>query len=266
MCRLFGIMANNPVNIHFSFTQAPNSMVCQSTWNPDGWGIGWYDNYSQRAHVFKEPISAEQSKRLDQLTKNIKSKLMIAHIRKSTTGKIKLENTHPFCYKNWIFAHNGSILTYSMLRKKLLFPWFFEIQGETDSEVYFYWLLQCIQNENNLIAGIKSAILEIIESHLYSGLNFLLSDGMSLYSFRYGSDYQDYYSLFYLKRDTKSPADLYFLSKETRQLIEHKCAKGEKAVLIASEKLTLDEDWQEIPWGSLAVVQRDLSVKLISIL
>jgi glutamine amidotransferase len=43
----------------------------------------------------------------------IKSRNVIAHIRKATQGKITLENSHPFIRelwgRQWIFAHNGDL-------------------------------------------------------------------------------------------------------------------------------------------------------------
>jgi len=41
--------------------------------------------------------------------KHVRSKIIISHVRKATTGDTSLLNTHPFQYKHWIFAHNGSV-------------------------------------------------------------------------------------------------------------------------------------------------------------
>lgn len=259
MCRLFGLVANRQVDVNFSFAQAPHSLVSQSAWNPDGWGIAWYDK--GRARVYKEPIPAKESEYLPSLTKEIKASLIIAHVRKGTAGGRRLENTHPFQHGNFVFAHNGSIQTPSRLRAMLVPDLNSQIQGETDSELYFYWLLQCIQGRQDAVAGVRTAIQEIIEHHQYLGLNFLLCDGLSLYAFRYGSGSQGYYSLFYLKRDPTSPPYLHAVSQETRQLIEYKLQEDEKAVLVVSEKLTTGESWQEIPWDSLTIVQPNLAVK-----
>ncbi|MDA4177934.1 class II glutamine amidotransferase, partial [Escherichia coli] len=47
----------------------------------------------------------------------IKSKNVIAHIRKATQGAITLENCHPFMReawgRHWIFAHNGDLKNFA---------------------------------------------------------------------------------------------------------------------------------------------------------
>ena len=43
----------------------------------------------------------------------IKSRNVIAHIRKATQGAVSLQNCHPFVRelwgRNWVFAHNGDL-------------------------------------------------------------------------------------------------------------------------------------------------------------
>lgn len=261
MCRLFGLVANKPVDVRFSFNEAQSSLRSQSAKNPDGWGIAWYKSPGI-AQVCKEPIAAKESGVFTCHVEKVRSNLIVAHVRKATEGCNREENTHPFKYEKWVFAHNGGIKSFSRLRERLSLDLKKRIQGATDSEVYFYWLLQCTDKAgSSAVEGIRTAICEIASSHEHSGLNFLLSDGCSLYAFRYGRDRRDYYSLFYLKRGPTSPSDLDFVSKETNQLIEYKRAHGEEAVLIASEQLTQGEAWQEIPWGSLVVVQPNLMVE-----
>jgi len=53
MCRLLGIVANKPVDVEFSLWRFKEF----STYNPDGWDIGWYENNSPT--VFKQGISAK---------------------------------------------------------------------------------------------------------------------------------------------------------------------------------------------------------------
>jgi predicted glutamine amidotransferase len=48
----------------------------------------------------------------------IKSRNVIAHIRKATQGVVQLENCHPFLRelwgRHWIFAHNGDLIDADM--------------------------------------------------------------------------------------------------------------------------------------------------------
>jgi len=258
MCRLLGLVANKPVDIEFSLQIFKEF----STYNPDGWGIGWYENNSPM--VFKQGISAkDKESQLPNLSKEVRSKIIIAHVRKGTGAPPSEINSHPFKYKNWIFAHNGSVdrdNLCSLLRDEYRK----ELKGETDSEVYFYWILQCVEESKDVIEGIKKSI-DKVKSRSYSGLNFLLSDGKSLYTFRYSSSFKDYYSLWLLKREPSESGLLEFESQETKALLHSKSLKGERAVLVCSEKLT-EEKWEEIKFGNLLIIQPDLNTKEVWIL
>jgi len=258
MCRLLGLVANKPVDIEFSLQRFKKFAKN----NPDGWGIGWYENNSPR--VFKQGISAEDKKsQLPNLSKEVISKIIIAHVRKGTKASPSEKNSHPFQYKNWIFAHNGSV-DRDYLNSLLRNEYGNELKGETDSEVYFYWILQCVEESKDVIEGIKKAI-DKVTSKSYSGLNFLLSDGECLYAFRYSSSFKDYYSLWLLKREPSESGLLEVESKETKALLRSKSLKGERAVLVCSEKLT-EEEWEEIKFGTMVIIQPDLHTKEVRIL
>lgn len=258
MCRLLGLVANKPVDLSFSLERFKEFSIK----NPDGWGIGWYKNDS--AHVFKESIPAEKSGEFPKLQKEVTSNIIIAHVRKSTGGAPPSKmNSHPFEYKNWLFAHNGYV-DREYLLSLLSEEYRSKLKGETDSEVYFYWILQNIEEHENVIAGIKQAIKQVIGKK-YGGLNFLLSNGEILYAFRYSSHSRSYYSLYKLTRKPSSPGPLSWLSHDTKALMESKRLKGEKAVLVCSEKLT-KENWEEIGFGNLLEIDTNLRTKEMRIL
>lgn len=73
-----------------------------------------------------------------------------------------------------------------------------------------------------------------------------------MYAFRYEK------SLYYLKREPEEP--LRASSQETFALLEAKKLASEKAVLVASEKLT-NEEWKEIKDGKLIIVNRELDIQ-----
>lgn len=226
-----------------------------------GGGLGWYENGS--AMVYKRSLSAKEDPQFPEFSKEVRSEIIIAHVRRGTRGKVSRENSHPFEYKNWIFAHNGSVdreYLYELLSDKYRKS----IKGETDSEVYFYWILQCIEECGGVLDGIRMAVKEVIKSS-YRGLNFLLSDGAHLYAFRYSDYSRGYYSLYLLKRVSTSYGPFDVVSKETKALLRSKSLKGEKAILVCSEKLT-EENWEEIKVGSLITVDQNLDIRVDQIL
>lgn len=255
MCRLFGLIANKDVDVEFSMLEAYHKFKNQGKSNPDGWGIGWFESGTFK--VEKSPQSAFESENFDKLVKTIKSKIFIVHVRRASYGKISKENSHPFIFKKWIFAHNGTV-NKSFIESLLVSPYNENFTSEPiDSEVYFRYIIQCIDSEKDVLAGIKKALKDVLKRECF-GANFLLSDGENLWGFRYG------YKLCWLYRDPKEP--FYEKSKETYLLIRSKELANEKAVLIASEEITKDEEWQPVSDGEIVFVDKFLNVKVEKIL
>jgi glutamine amidotransferase len=252
------------VNVDFKFSLSNFSQFAKH--NPDGYGIGWYEKGKPK--VMKEPISALNSENFIKISHQATSTIFICHVRKSTKGKPKIENCHPFNYEQWLFAHNGSIYNSENLKELLKDKYKTEIKGETDSEVFFYWILQNIEEAQNDIDGIAHAIKYICDNLKFSGLNFILSNGEKLYAFRYSSTNTNYYSLFWLKRDPEiSIFQTGILeSKEFGVLIESKKLNHEKAIIVCSERLTQVENWEPIKLGALLIVSKDLNIQEILII
>ena len=259
MCRLFGLVANKEVNVEFSFIKADKPFRELGIKNPDGWGIGYYQN--DNAIVFKEPISTINSSQFYQKSKHLYSSILISHVRKSTQGVKKEENTHPFNSGNWIFAHNGDIDIKELIKEQLLHKYVNCIKGETDSEIFFFWLIQNMV-EYGIIKGIKKAIkfIEDNKRNSTSSLNFLLANGEKLYALRKAFINTTFYSLFYLVRDPQKSNISSYISKETSQLIQSKRLIDEKAIIICSEKMTEEENWIPISNSTLIIVDKNLEI------
>jgi len=261
MCRLLGMAAN--VNVDFNFSLSNFRQFAKH--NSDGYGIGWYEKGKPK--VMKEPISALESENFVKISHQATSTIFICHVRKATKGNSKIENCHPFNYEQWLFAHNGSIYDSDNLKELLKDKYKTEIKGETDSEVFFYWILQNIEEAQNDIDGITRAIKYIYKNHKFTGLNFILSNGEKLYAFRYSLKKPDYYSLYWLKRDPENSTYQTGIleSKEFGVLIESKKLNHEKAIIVCSEPLTQVEKWEPIKLGTLLIISKDLHIQKIQI-
>ena len=71
--------------------------------------------------------------------------MVFAHIRASSGSAIQQTNCHPFRHGRWLWMHNGLIGEFHQLKREIvlavdpsLYP---EIEGSTDSEVFFYLAL-----------------------------------------------------------------------------------------------------------------------------
>lgn len=250
MCRLFGLIANKSVDIKFSMLEAYNSFKTQSKKNPDGWGIGYFEK--NRPVVKKSGQEAFYSEEFNELSKEIRSDIVIAHVRYSTNDDSpnSSKNSHPFLYNSWIFAHNGTI------NKKRIIQLLREPYNENftsdkiDSEIYFRFIMQNIDSSNNIKEAIKKTIYEINKDA--TGANFLMTDGNILYACRVGKP------LHYLIRNPKEPFS--GLGVETKTLYESKRLSSERAVIISTEKITNDENWIEIEDMTLLTITKNLDI------
>jgi len=235
MCELFGLSANKPVNVLFSW----KGFYRRGKFQPHGWGIAFYPDKS--VVIFKEPLASIESKLAKFIRdyENIKSKIFISHIRYASSGSQEYQNTHPFSRKlngcEWVFAHNGTLS--ENIKESLPLK---EIKpiGDTDSEYAFCLILERIKNTNS-----EEEIKDVIEKTAreiseYGGFNFLLSDGAKLFAFWSGHN-----SFYYLERKPPYIDKTIKLEDEdfSIKLTEMK-APDEKALLIATKPLT-NERW-----------------------
>ncbi len=144
MCRLLGVMCNNPDRLSCFLYSKKDIYRPDPEVSYDGYGMGYFNDF--RALIFKKPLNRQRlDKSCFDIARDVKSDTLIVHIRIAETGLFKIENTHPFRFRNFVFAHIGSIYNFSKIDTKLFFklPDFLmrNIQGETDSELFFHLIL-----------------------------------------------------------------------------------------------------------------------------
>jgi glutamine amidotransferase len=256
MCRLLGIAANESTEFKIVLREAPRSLAALSREHRDGWGIAVFDAASRRWQVDKGVVCACEDERFHRLAVGTRGEVLISHIRQKTIGDTALVNTHPFERGRWIFAHNGTVKDVAWLRANASHVRLAEIQGETDSELLFAWLLTHLDEAGvtDAPAGPETdraigAIARAGREHPdFGAFNFLLSDGSATYAHRFGR------SMFLLER---SPEDAVVSSRTTRDgtIVETPWSPGRTAVFVASERIT-DEPWQSIEDGTLLRIER----------
>jgi predicted glutamine amidotransferase len=170
--------------------------------------------------------------------------IIVSHVRQRTRGPLRIANTHPFSSSGWVFAHNGTILDVAFLEAEISRRRGDEIQGETDSERLFAYLLTAL-DEIGSPSGTREAIDEAIR-HAASRLrgrqdpgtaSFLLSDGVVLYAHRFGPP------LFLLERRGGPDAPC------------HECAAS-PCIAVTTEPIT-DESWKPLEQGDLLRIHVD---------
>lgn len=247
MCQLLGMNCNTPTDIVFSFTGFATRGGLTDE-HKDGWGIAFFEGNGVRHFVdyqaaVESPV-AELIKRFP-----IKSKNVIAHIRKATQGQVTLENCHPFvreCWgRYWVFAHNGDLKNFAPQLDGAFRP-----VGNTDSELAFCYLLQQMRRRFGehlpAIDALSQFMREITtEIAQYGTFNMLMSNGEALFS-------HCSTKLFYLVRQhpftTAALAD-----EEVAVDFSEVTTPKDKVAVIVTEPLTKNENWTQFVAGEMIV-------------
>lgn len=250
MCRLLGIVASESTEFGLLLTGAPRCLAALSREHRDGWGVAIHDTSMWGLHRGIAP--AVDDRRFHELATQSRGHMLVAHVRQKTVGPTRLENTHPFVRDGWVFAHNGTIQNQEVLRAGTSGRRLREIEGETDSELFFAYVLTRL-DERGLVRlddePSREAANELVEeitgelrAARIGAFNFLLSDGQTTFAHRFGR------SLFVLERGPSEPAS------ERRDI--GRWTARRQVVFIASEQIT-DEAWREVPDGTLLRIDRE---------
>jgi predicted glutamine amidotransferase len=218
MCRMFGMAAQTPLSPYQFLYEAPRSLRALSLEHLDGWGIAIRTATSWS--VERSTVCAAHSERFAEVARS-ETHLAIAHVRKKTVGPTSLANTHPFHRDGLVFAHNGTLPDVTALVARTAPEHLAQIEGQTDSERLFAFVLTHIAEADDIARGITAAVHALHALGDIGSSSFLLSCGSQLYAHRAGR------SLFTLARDS--------------------------AMMVASERLT-DEPWVELREHSLVVL------------
>jgi glutamine amidotransferase len=251
MCRLLGIVSSESTDFHFFLQSAPHSLAALSSEHPHGWGVGVYDT-EQNWTLHKQPVRASECQYFYKASASIRGRLLLAHVRARTVGPATAVNTHPFRRERWVFAHNGTISNLDFLRAHTSPERLQQIEGETDSELFFSYLLTGLDEAN--VSGEPASVLtdqvlsqrmnEALRQPTFGACNFLLSNGDVLYAHRFQR------SLFLLDRQPADPIRQHRESNETGAAIDTPWTPDRHAILIASEAMTT-EPWWEVPETTL---------------
>jgi len=260
MCQLLGMNCNVPTDICFSFAgfQARGGGTDVHT---DGWGIAFFEGCGVRLFLDHQPSSQSP---VAELVRGypIRSKNVIAHIRKATQGAIGLENTHPFMRelwgRYWIFAHNGNLAGFAPALSGDFRP-----VGQTDSERAFCWMLAQLRksfgDHEPTAQLLFDAIAELsIRIAGFGEFNFLISNGDRLLA-------HCSTQLACIVRQAPFAA-AHLKDQDLTVDFSEVTSPNDRVAVIATVPLTDNEAWEIMPPGSLwlfedgAVVRRQATL------
>jgi predicted glutamine amidotransferase len=241
MCQLLALNANTPTDVMFSFT----GFATRAQEHGDGFGVAFFEGAGVR--LFVDAQSARHSPVAEMVRHYpIRSRNVVAHIRKATQGRVELANTHPFQRelwgRYWVFAHNGDLKGEPPRLHGAFRP-----VGSTDSEHAFCWILQELAKAHADLPpiGELSATLRELAPRLAArgSFNFMLSNGEALWA-------HCSTKLSWLVRRHPFSAARLADDDLSMDFAEH-TTPNDRVAIVVTEPLTCDEPWQAMVPGEL---------------
>src|SRR3954451_25019030 len=107
----------------------------------------------------RRPIDDHATIEVAKVAADVRADVLIGHVRNATIGALRTENTHPFRYRQWLFAQTGTLPMFDSIGERLVqsVPEFLRssIRGETDAEILFYVFLSFLHDAGRLNDGIS---------------------------------------------------------------------------------------------------------------
>lgn len=194
MCELFAMSSDAPVRVHYSISEFATHGG-QRYANRDGWGIVF--TQPRDAYLFKEPAAAAASPLEHMVANHVPpSSLVLAHVRRASSGAPALCNTHPFHRsvqgQARHFAHNGDLP--DLVERYGDTDAAHDCIGDTDSELAFM-LLQKRLGGLPVDAGLATRF-DVFndfcgEMRTFGDANFLYAEGDTLFVHAHKRRYEE---------------------------------------------------------------------------
>jgi len=235
----------------------------------DGWGVGFYQG--DEVLLRRRPRDPRVGLSFLDLTKEIQTDVLVGHIRSATVGEARQENTHPFRFRSWIFAHQGTVGRFPAVRARLLesVPDFLRrnVRGETDSEHFFHLFLAFLHDAGRLEdpgVGVTAAmdalrtslgLLDRLVAEVggeRSTMNAVATNGRILLALRRGP------AMRYLRLEGLRDCEICRIPPErsdrSPRPVDHEALRYAMVASDVSDR----PGWTELPDGSVLGLRRDL--------
>jgi len=272
MCRLFGFRAEVNTTVHKSLVEAENSLCEQSSRHPDGWGVAYY--VGNTPHIIRSLDTAQADSLFKNVSASVTAHTFLAHLRKATQGSLHMQNTHPFQFGPWVFAHNGNVKRFEELRTRL--EEYIEpslrryVFGKTDSEIIFFMLLTELKRRGLLSEGAVTCPLELV-SAIATCVSILIEVAGPIHERSDGDPGENYYSFIIsngpVMAGFNGGKDLHYSTHKTCcsakvgcPLYSEFCEKPApvdtvvRHLLISSEMIEGENVWEFLPTGEIVGV------------
>lgn len=266
MARLFGILANRPELVSRAAARHEELLTERGEPNSLGWGIGFYQG--GEVLLRRRPVEDRGEVSLVPAIAQARTDTLIGHVRKATVGALTTENTHPFRYRQWLFAHTGTLAGFESMRDRLTdsIPQFLRrnVRGETDSELLFYLFLSFLHDAgvlsdpvvpSSLVASSLRATLSLVdrlsqeEGVTPEGMNLLVTPGDYLLGVTTASR-----MAWKTLKGAFEIADLYAEDGKKRPSVPD--IDGARLSILAADMPDVPEGFTSVPERSIVTVRR----------
>jgi glutamine amidotransferase len=250
VCELLGVSVSPAARLGVYF----HRFRPRAAENREGWGLAWWRD--GHAEIRKEARPAHESALAARLAdEHPASDMFIVHVRAATVGDLTEANAHPWrataLGREWVFAHNGTVLELDRLDLGR-----FVQEGYTDSERAFHHVLTRVErmadaddpDGPHVAAAVLAAGRELSERD--SRVNFLLSDGETLYAYHDGHK-----TLHLLEKAAPDLGEIGMADDDYRLALRLGDAPDERAVIVASVPLTEEPGWERLAAGSFLTIR-----------
>lgn len=240
----------------FWLLDAPDNLSRQSRRNPDGTGVGVFDEHG-RPQLCKQPMAAWDDTAFAAEAHEMTGTTFLAHVRYATTGAPDVRNTHPFLQDGRLFAHNGVVRGLDTVDERLREAGTDDlVLGQTDSERVFALITARIRaHDGDVTAGLLDATRWLADTVPLYALNVLLSTATEMWALRYPRTH----TLYVLdRRPEDAERDLHLRTDRIRAFSRH--LRARPSVVFASEPMDDDPRWQLMEPGELIHVDADLHI------
>jgi gamma-glutamyl hercynylcysteine S-oxide hydrolase len=204
---------------------APKDMRRGGRFNADGYGFGWYAG-GPAALRYRRGCPMWTDGNLATLTASITSAALLAAVRNATVGMPVLETAAaPFVEGPWLFSHNGAVAgwpdTMVKLAERLPTRDLLTLDAPTDAALLWALIRYRLRQGATLADATARTVVEVDRAAPGSRLNLLLTDGTQVVATTAGH------------------------SLSVR--------RGPDSLLVSSEPLDDEPDWEPVVDGKLVV-------------
>jgi predicted glutamine amidotransferase len=276
MARLFGLIGNRADLAGRALAAEKDALTVQSRGGQLGWGIGFYQG--GEVLMRRRPIDDHPAIDVAKVASDVRADLLLGHVRSATVGSLRTENTHPFRYRQWLFAMTGTLPSFDSIRERLVasVPEFLRssIRGETDAELLFYVFLSFLHDAGRLTDALMApphvrdalrscvAVVDGMAAEVGgapSQVNVMASDGENLFALHRGV--QMGFRVFSGKADAEALiGDDLGLRRKTPELAQMHftllASDFDEEWSIAASSPAVHSPWNVVPERAIVTVER----------